>query len=158
MPRSSGVQTKSISGQKRHDDIPIWRRLPRLCHVITQLFLSGVRSGRTRFVWLGIVTNGVWSWLTGLVWENDRILSLWLRPVILVDGVDTRCPWRRRLREGTSNPVSWRSIIEAKFTIWLLKFTVRKMTFIADTPTLRVMMNGFDSIVKPTIYVQQTEN
>ena len=30
------------------------------------------------------------------------------------------------------------------------------MTFIVDTPTLRVMMNGFDSMVKPTIDVQQT--
>ena len=31
------------------------------------------------------------------------------------------------------------------------------MTFILDTPTLRVMMNGFDSMVKPTIDVQQTD-
>ena len=32
------------------------------------------------------------------------------------------------------------------------------MTCIADTPTLRVMMNGFDSMVKSTIDVQQAEN
>ena len=39
-----------------------------------------------------------------------------------------------------------------------LKFTVRKMTFITDTSTLRVMMNEFDSIVRPTIDVQRAEN
>ena len=31
------------------------------------------------------------------------------------------------------------------------------MTFIVDNHTLRVMMNGFDSMVKPTIDVQQTD-
>ena len=32
------------------------------------------------------------------------------------------------------------------------------LTFIADTPTLRVMIDGFVSMVKPTKNVQQTEN
>ena len=31
------------------------------------------------------------------------------------------------------------------------------MTFFADPPTLRVMMNGFDLMVRPTIDVQPTD-
>ena len=70
----------------------------------------------------------------------------------------SRCRLRALLSKAKPNKQIKRKRVEAKFTIWLLKFTVRKMTFIADTPTLRVMMNGFDSMVRPTIDVQRTEN
>ena len=68
---------------------------------------------------------------------------------------------RKQSNTGEDNTaeVSCHSQLSVEATFWnlLLKFTVRKMTFITDTPTLRVMMNGFDLMVKETIDVQRTE-